>query len=305
VTPADVSIAIPTYRREEVLVTTLDRLVQARQGEEILVLDQTERHGPAVDAALARWDAGGAIRWIRLPRPSIPAAMNEALRLSRRSLVLFLDDDIVPGTHLVAAHAACYDDFAVWAVSGQVLQPGQDPAPHSDRTRRGGFAADLDFPFNSIERAVVANCMAGNLSVRRERALAVGGFDENFVGAAYRFETEFCRRLLGAGGVVLFEPAASLRHLRAPSGGIRSQGDHRGSASPAHSVGDYYFAFRHAGRLEALTCVLRRPLREICTRYHLARPWLIPVKLLGELRAVRLAISLARQGPRFATRSGD
>jgi GT2 family glycosyltransferase len=303
VTPADVSIAIPTYRRGEVLVATVERLLRQHDEAEILLLDQTERHEPTVEAALSGWDASGKVRWIPLARPSIPGAMNEALRLSKRAVVLYLDDDVVPGANLVLAHAACYHDPAVWAVTGQVLQPGQGPAPLGKRARDHGFTADLDFPFNCTERVTVANCMAGNLSVRRERALVAGGFDENFVGAAYRFETEFCRRLRAAGGVVLFEPSASLRHLRAPTGGIRSQGDHRGSASSAHGVGDYYFAFRHAGRLGALAYVGRRPLREVCTQYHLARPWLIPVKLLGELRAIWLALALARNGPRYAKRS--
>src|SRR5437868_3122650 len=87
-----------------------------------------------------------------------------------------------------------------------------------DRSPRPGLGACLDFPFNSAIPAQVANVMAGNLSVRREMALAVGGFDENFVGVAYRFETEFCRRLLRAGGRVLFQPAASIHHLRTPTG---------------------------------------------------------------------------------------
>ena len=33
--------------------------------------------------------------------------------------------------------------------------------------------------------------MGGNFSVRRRFALTLGGFDEQFVGAAYRFEADF------------------------------------------------------------------------------------------------------------------
>jgi GT2 family glycosyltransferase len=299
VTPAEVSVAIPTYGREDVLLATIEHLLAEGQAAELLLLDQTPEHTPEVDAALRSLDADGRFLWLRLARPSIPAAMNEALRRSRRPLVLFLDDDIIPGERLVAAHAACYDDAGVWAVSGQVLQPGQEPASETAFPRGMGLTADLEFPFNSTKLAFVENCMAGNLSVRRERSLEVGGFDENFVGAAYRFETEFCRRLRRGGGRIRFEPTASVRHLRAASGGVRVYGDHRASASPVHGVGDYYFALRHGRRSEAVPYVLRRPFREVCSRFHLSHPWWIPVKLVGELRAIFWALRLARRGPKY------
>jgi GT2 family glycosyltransferase len=141
--------------------------------------------------------------------------------------------------------------------------------------------------------------MAGNLSVRRDRAIAVGGFDENFVGTAFRFETEFCRRLIAAGGRVLFQPTARILHLRAPRGGTRSYGNHLTSASAAHGVGDYYFALRGGLTVEALAYIAWRPLRQVRTRFHLRRPWWIAPKLVGEMRALAWAIRLARRGPRL------
>lgn len=301
---ADVSVAIPTYERGAVLLDTLAALLAAGAPDaapEILVIDQTPRHAPEIEAALARFERDGRVRRLRLPQPSIPVAMNTALRAARRPLVLFLDDDIVPAAGLLAAHAAAYTGDDTWAVAGQVLQPGEEPLPASApvtcATR--GLGAYLDFPFRSSVRAFVANGMAGNLSVRRERALAVGGFDRNFAGAAYRFETEFCRRLVRAGGRILFEPAACIRHLRAARGGTRARGSHLTSASPLHGVGDYYFALREARGRERWAYVLRRPLREVCTRFHLRRPWWIPVKLLGEARALALALRLHASGPRL------
>src|SRR5437763_250619 len=82
-------------------------------------------------------------------------------------------------------------------------------------------------------------------TIDRPIALEIGAFDENFVGAAYRFESDFALRLVRAGGRIRFEPAASLRHLKLSAGGLRSYGDHRTSASPLHAAGDYYFALHH------------------------------------------------------------
>jgi len=298
-TPDQVTVAIPTYGRDEVLVATIEALL-GLGASELVVVDQTPRHGPVTEARLEALAARRRIRWIRLSPPSIPVAMNVALREATRPLVLFVDDDVIPGDHLLIGHATSYADDATWGVVGQVLQPGQQPAPGPHRFTMSGLGACLDFPFNSAIPAQVANVMAGNLSVRREMALAVGGFDENFVGVAYRFETEFCRRLLRAGGRVLFQPAASIHHLRTPTGGTRIYGSHQTSVSPMHGVGDYYFAMREGLGMEALGYILRRPLREVCTRFHLRRPWWILPKLIGELRALGLAVRLRARGPRYA-----
>jgi GT2 family glycosyltransferase len=224
--------------------------------------------------------------------------MNVALLQATRPLVLFLDDDIEPCEGLVDAHAESYEGEQTWAVVGRISQPPHEPTPDG-RFSRQGLRAFLDFPFDSTEPAWVANVMAGNLSVRRDRAIAAGGFDENFVGAAFRFETEFCRRLVANGGRVLFQPRARIHHLRAPSGGTRAYGSHLTSASGAHGVGDYYFALRQGLDLECLGYIASRPFRQVRTRFHFRRPWWIPVKLLGEVRALAWAIRLRGQGPRY------
>lgn len=293
-----VTIAVPTYGRERVLIETLDHLLALTvPADEILVADQTPEHEEATARRLEALDARGAIRWLRLPEPSIPGSMNTALREARSPVVLFVDDDIVPDPDLVRAHAAAYEDDATWAVTGMVLQPGEEPLEEAPPWTEDGLRASLDFSFRSPERAEVRSVMAGNLSVRRERALAAGGFDENFVGVAYRFETEFARRIRDHGGRVLYEPAARIRHLRARRGGTRRFGSHLCSASPAHGVGDYYFALRRGPWPQSLAYMAARPFREVTTRHHLTHPWCIPVKLVGEIGGLCWAARLALRGP--------
>lgn len=159
---------------------------------------------------------------------------------------------------------------------------------------------DLRFSFNAAERRDVENVIACNLSVRRSRALSIGGFDDNFIGVAYRFETDFARRLIAAGGRIRFEPAASLHHLKAPGGGTRTWGDHKSSASPMHSVGDYYFALRHVRPFWPY--VVRRLRSNVLTRFHLRHPWTIAPKIIGEIRGLVLARRLAG---RPAERAGE
>lgn len=294
-----VTAAIPTYGREQVLLDTVNGLLALlAPPDEILIIDQTQRHEPQVEETLRTLDARGAIRWLRLPEPSIPVAMNQALHQATGELVLFLDDDIIPGANLIEGHRRAYVAEEIWAVTGQVLQPGQSEieAPAERPRSRWG---DLAFPYNQNRVAWVDNVMAGNLSVRREAALGIGGFDENFTGVAYRFETDFARRLIAAGGKIRFEPSASIRHLQAPSGGTRMHGHHLTSASPAHSAGDYYFALMTLDRAR-WRYILARLVRSVRTRFHLTHPWWIPVKLTGELRGLMLALALRRQGRRLS-----
>ena len=298
-----VTVAIPTYNREAVLVDTIrDFLRQERRAAEILVVDQTLAHDADTEAQLSRWNADRSIRWLRLTEPSQPAALNHALREATQPFVLFVDDDIAIGPRFVEAHVKPFDDVAVWAVVGQVLQPGESENPTWKRRVSNSRFADLDFNFASGEATFVQNGMSGNLTVRRDRALAVGAFDENFLPpVSYRFDTEFCKRIVRAGGLIRFEPGARIHHLRAPRGGTRSIGSHLTSASAVHGVGDYYFALRQGFCAGTMKYIAMRPFREVRTRFHLRHPWWIPVKLFGELRAFLLAVRLLRRGPRYVS----
>lgn len=292
-----ITIAIPTYNRGPILVRTLESLLSMwPHAAELLVVDQTREHPAEVDARLRQWEASGLVRMVRLATPSIPHAMNVALREARHEHVLFLDDDSAPVPDCLEAHAQALAQPGIWAVVGQVLQPGEEPAHFEETVLRRGLLRDLEFRFNHDAACDVQNVIACNLSVSRERALSIGGFDENYTAVAYRFETDFALRVVAAGGRVRFEPAAAVRHLKIPTGGVRAYGDHRTSANPAHAVGDYYFALSHAPHVGRY--VAQRLRRNVLTRFHLTHPWTIPAKLIGEARGLLLARKLGRKGRR-------
>jgi len=170
-----------------------------------------------------------------------------------------------------------------------VLQPGESPI-----TLRSG----QPFLFRSEQPAEISEFMGGNFSLPRGMALALGGFDENFIGAAYRFEAEFAHRYTRRHGPIRFEPAASIHHLQASSGGTRAHGHHLRSASPAHSAGAYYFWLRTRPQGWWWRMPVRL-LRSVRTRHHLRRPWWILSTLLAEWRGWWLALRLYREGPRL------
>lgn len=287
-----ISVVIPTYRREQVLLDTVGYLLRLERGPtEILVVDQSEEHLSSTSDALQAWDRDKKIRWICLAQPSITHAMNTGLERARGDIVVFLDDDIVPGANLLAAHALAHAGASCNIVAGQVLQPGEEVL---QETAEGG-----EFLFCSGKRCWVEELMGGNFSVKRELALGLGGFDENFVRVAYRFEAEFCDRALCAGERILFEPGASIRHLRAAAGGTRSYGNHLTTVKPSHAVGAYYYLFRARRIRRRFGKVLLRMARSVRTRHHLRHPWWIAGTLLAELWGLAWAVWLYLDGPRL------
>jgi GT2 family glycosyltransferase len=301
-----VSIVIPTYRREKILLATISALCRAKaRPEELIVVDQTSDHKPETINQLQDWEVKGIIKRLILAEPSITLAMNTGLMAAQRNLVLFLDDDVSPHEGLLLGHYSAHNkDPSLWASVGQVIQPWQKRETIQVPQKTLGIRKDFDFPFHSTVDADVENVMAGNLCVNRERALAIGGFDEQFTGTAYRFETDFARRIVYAGGKIRFIGSAGIDHLRAETGGTRSGGSHLTSASPEHGIGDHYYAMRHGRRLEALFYSLRRLFREVCTKFHLTHPWFIPVKLVGEIRAIMMARRMVKIGPKLLS-SGE
>ncbi len=303
--PSSISVVIPTYGRERVLVETVESLLAIAEPtpgfRELILVDQTGCHESETERRLSDWRDTGRIRWLRGDEPHLTRAMNRGLVAADSDVVLFTDDDIVPGQDLLGRHLQAYRlQPRAWAVVGQVLQPGEEPADLPYSPRGGTLRRYLDFPFRRTGGAFVENAMAGNLSVIRGRALGLGGFDENFTPpVASRFETEFAKRLVAAGGTVWFEPSASIRHLRAQTGGTRSRGSHLTSIEPCHGVGDYYYALRRGSGWELWWYVVRRPFREVRTRFHLAHPWWIPVKLIGEMRALAMAFALCKRNPKL------
>lgn len=298
----NVSVVIPTYGREQTLLNTLDGLLGlSTQPKALIVVDQTAQHEATTADALGQLQAEGRIDWMLLSEPSITRSMNIGLRRAATDYVLFLDDDIKPFEGIIADHLEAHqNDPELWATVGQVIQPWQQAEAVEAPRQLNGLREDDDFPFHSTIDQPVRNVMAGNLCVHRERALSIGGFDENFQGSAYRFETEFARRIQNAGGRIQFVGSAGIKHLRVPSGGTRSKGSHLTSASPRHGIGDHYYAFLHGGAVEAWQYSIRRVFREVCTKFHATHPWWIPVKLVGELRAMwggwRMAAAKRREG---------
>ena len=310
----EISVVIPSYQRTEILLNTIQQLLaQIVKASEIVVVDQTPYDaGDKGYEELCKLAQSDQITFIQRAIPSIPASMNEGLISAGSEFVLFLDDDIEINPDFILRHqeglieAENQTGQAVVAQVGQVLQPGETVITRSAGLSGYGLTRDVSFPFNSEGSAWIWNCMAGNLCVHRSTAISAGGFDERFTGAAYRFETEFARRLIRhSGRSIHYWPAARIHHLQWSVGGTRSHASHLTSPAPIHSIGDYYYALRESSGSTALSYVLRRLSTSFIAKFYLTRPWFIPLRLIGELRGLVGAIGLAKSDPLLISNRPD
>ena len=289
------SILIPTYGRDHALINTIEFLLELPppRANEIIILDQTPRHADDCEEKLSYWNESDIIQWVKMPSPSITVAMNLGLVMAKSEHVLFVDDDIIPDPGLIAAHRTTARDYPKSLIAGRVLQPWHQGQPDS---------LDAPFCFNSLQERDHDDFVGCNVSMDRQTALEIGGFDRNFVRVAYRYESEFAYRWRRAGFRIRYNPNALVHHLKIPAGGTRSYSQHLTTIRPDHSVGRYYYFWRTSSPLLAIINSFSSFFRSVCTRHHIRKPWWIPLTLLAELRGFLWSCSLALSGPSLQAR---
>jgi glycosyltransferase involved in cell wall biosynthesis len=198
VTPA-VSVVLPTFDRGSVLALTLPGLAQqalSRGQFEILLIDD----GSTDDTrAVAERLGGPSLRYLRFGHAGRAGARNRALDAARGDVLVFLDDDAFVPPGFLEAHRAMHDGDAHCMATGPIVHVAEAPRGVPSVAPWRGYHRN---PFPT-----------GNASVRRDHALAVGGFDESL--RLYGWEdVEFATRLVRRGLRRRFAWAAPILHWK-------------------------------------------------------------------------------------------
>jgi GT2 family glycosyltransferase len=218
-----VSVIVPTYGREQVLVDTLECILnQDYASYEILVIDQTPQHEPSVERYLMDAKKENRIRYYHMDTPTSPGSRNFGAQLAEGDLLLLVDDDVLLEPDWINNHARHYSDPRIGAVVGRIVHPpkldlGVPNQPTGIFLRDGSCTAG----FGRQEACFIDTGGGGNMSVRRALYMKIGGYDEAYVGNAFREESDFALRLRKDGHLIFFDPEAQIIHLKSPSGGHR------------------------------------------------------------------------------------
>lgn len=251
----NVSLVIPSYNREELLVGTLRcAFAQDYPELEILLIDQTRTHAPETQAFL---DANRhRFTHVRPDFASVTRARNEGLRRAKGEIIIFTDDDVSFEPDFVSKHVAAHAD-GTQVVQGRVSEQGSrrptQPTWLTGSLRfKGGDNYDRDGVTNNI-----TGC---NFSITRDVVERIGQFDENFKGVSVREESDFARRAFKAGLRFKFSASAALFHHRSPSGGVGT-GVRNNFFEKSYYYCELLFAKKHFGPWTVFTYRLRLYLR--------------------------------------------
>ncbi len=209
--PIDITVVIPTYNRQELLPRVLAALInQKSEGmrHEILFADDgsTDNTPAVIDEVVRQYPH--IFRYLRLPHTGSPAfPRNQGVREAKGTVILLLDDDVIPDPTLILEHWKFHRDHpeSEAAALGHLYLPEdvkRDPMSFLHRFREDQIlAADhLNYLF----------FWSGHVSLKREFMLNHGMFDETPV--LHPLEDMEC-------GYRLWKSGLRLQYLRAASGG--------------------------------------------------------------------------------------
>jgi len=200
-----VSLIVATRGRDRELAELFESLAaQGHAALEVIIVDQNadDRLAPVI----AAWRDRLALRWERTTRAHANHARNLGLALARGAVVGFPDDDcsFPPGllARVLGGFAA---DPALAILTGPAASP--EGGLGSGRWREDAGAIDASNVWTSV--------IEFNLFLRREVALAMGGFDERLGPGTPLGSTEgndLVLRAIAVGHVARYDPAQRIVH---------------------------------------------------------------------------------------------
>lgn len=214
------SIIIPTLNRPQLLLNNVNELLkQAYSNYEIIIVDQSDV--PYAEGIKNGLQYSGKIRYLHIDEKSLPNARNIGIKESKGDILIFLDDDIIPDDNLILHHAQGYHNPVIGCIAGRVIQELNDIKNTDTLGGRVCLSGRVLVNWDVKYRSYINFACGCNMSFSREAVKDTGLFDVRFKGSSQLEDTDYCYRLRKLGYKILFEPKASVRHLRPPTGGCR------------------------------------------------------------------------------------
>jgi GT2 family glycosyltransferase len=225
--PARLSAAVCTRERPRLLERALDSLLcQSEPPAEILVVDNAPADGETRSLVTSRFPS---VRYLAEPVPGLDFARNRALADARSEVLAFLDDDAVADVDWAGSLLRVFrTEPRVAVCTGRVEPLGLNTPGERLFEANGGFSRGIerivlpdhaDRPLHGRQAPLIAWAISVgcgcSYAVRREVALALGGFDEALdmgMPLPGGGDHDLLWRALRAGHAVVYEPEALAWH---------------------------------------------------------------------------------------------
>jgi GT2 family glycosyltransferase len=209
------SVVILTFNRKDHVLDCVESVIhQNFKGDyEIIIIDNWSEDG-SFEELKSKFSSFSNVKIVRPPqRIGIAAARNHGLQIASGRIVAFVDDDcIATGTWLKEINNA-FEDESVGCVGGKISllmvgveKPrwlGKDVYGILGVTNWGEKSKDIYFP------------IGGNLAIRKELALKIGGFKEQLGPQGVKVfgeEISISNRVRDSGHRVVYAPKAEVLH---------------------------------------------------------------------------------------------
>jgi GT2 family glycosyltransferase len=276
------SVIIPSCNR----AAKLDLLLAALAAQDtdlpfevIVVLDGSTDESREL---LTVWEELGVFASLRVceqARQGQATARNTGSFLARAPILLFLDDDVIPGLDLISVHLAHHASAEHVAVLGDCDIVRTEGGSLSELSMWMWWEDTNHRRAASSQPVSYRDFCTGNLSLRREDFARVGGFDQDFTGYG-REDYELGYRLLQAGVTFVADRLARARHFNTAT--VRS----RSKAARQEAQGDVLIARKHPELIAGLRLANSGDRRtRIASALAMYAPWLGATICLG-LRGV-------------------
>ena len=216
----ELSIIIPTYRRKDSLIRLLGSLKnQLTNKMEIIIVEQGENHSILYQKFMKGSPAALHYRYSDVVSTS--KAKNIGAKLAKGNYLIFYDDDVVVQNHAVANIIKNFSDLTIGGVAGRVVDDGKKEENQKTDVGNISLLGMFTDGFSSSIRQDVDTVIGCHAAWQTEVFFQVGEFDERFTGNAMREESDLSLRVKQKGYRIVFDPSATVVHMREPHGGAR------------------------------------------------------------------------------------
>ena len=295
----NISAIVVTYNRDAALRTTLEGLVaQNPPAREIIVVDQSAKHDKSTTDFLNEASGRGDIKYIFQTEPNAQTARNRAIEEAGGEVLLFVDDDVVMDHTLVGAHWANYSDPQLAAVCGYYTEPGSDATDTLPSDCEDQLTGWIYFPHAYTKRTECYSLPTCNGSIRRDVAIQLGGFDENYTHT-HLDDTDISCRLKRLGAKAIHDPQARLVHMKETSGGKRPGRINEYVIADSNRWYTWVYFFWMNFGWDGRTEILRRLRRTVFRRKNILKPWYLAIAFSHFMNGAARAVKAIRKGRRL------